>query len=539
MGGGVSLSMDSPLSDLDAVVAASPQPQSASRPEPTSGGGDSPTDSPLRDSILSGRFVGTRDNNLEDALSGFLLSADGDAVDRWFGTEAGLRLRITPDALRGALDRDIAAIDAVLSEQVDAILHDTRLRRLEGTWRGIAWLVDVTEQSSRLKIKLLNAGWHEICRDLERAIEFDQSHLFRKIYEDEFGTPGGEPYGILVIDHEVRHRPSAGSRTDDVNAMAALSGVAAAAFCPVILGASPALLEVDSFADLASVVDITAPLRNTEHARWRSLTTRPDMRFIGVALPHLLARPPWEDDGTRADGFRYAEYAPTSEERVWMNAGFAFASVVARAFANYSWPADVRGVETDRVGGGLVEGMALESFRTDPHLVWNRAPVEIVWNDHQERALLDVGLMPLSSLPFTDELVFGAVRSLLVPQRFTGATAAAADANARLSSQINSILCASRFAHHLKMKGREMVGSFKTADEIERQLQEWLTRYVNANVSSTGDSRARYPLVGGRVRVQELAGKPGSFGCVVQLQPHYQLDDVSATFQLVTDLGRR
>jgi len=531
--------MDSPLSELNAAVAPSPQRQAASRPDAARDGGYFQSGAPLRDAVLSGHFVGVRDTTLEDALSGFLLGDGGDAVERWFGPETGRRLRIDPDALRGALDRDIAAIDTMLSDQMDAILHDSRLRRLEGTWRGIAWLVDVTEQSSRLKIKLLNAGWYEICRDLERAIEFDQSQMFRKVYEDEFGTPGGEPYGLLVVDHEVRHRPAPNTRTDDVNAMAALSGVAAAAFCPVILGASPALLEVDNFADLASVVDIAAPLRNTEHARWRSLTTRPDMRFVGVTLPHLLARAPWEDDGTRADGFRYAEYAPSNEERVWMNASYAFASVVARAFANYSWPADVRGVETDRIGGGLVESAALEPFRTDPDRVWCRPAVEIVWNDHQERALLDAGLMPLSSLPFSDELVFGAVRSLLVPPRFSGPTADAADANARLSSQINSILCASRFAHHLKMKGRHMVGSFRTADEIERQLQDWLTQYVNANVSSSGDSRARYPLVSGRVRVQEMAGRPGSFGCVVHLQPHYQLDDVAATFHLVTDLGKR
>jgi len=528
--------MDSPLSELETVVAPSPQ-----SPPAGLSGADGPISAgpPLRDAILSGRFVGNRDNALEDALAAFLMSQGGEAVDRWFGTGAAARSSTDPDALRGALDRDIAAIDTLLSEQVDAILHDPRLRRFEGTWRGVAWLVDGTDQSSRLKVKLLNVGWYEICRDLERAIEFDQSHLFRKVYEEEFGTPGGEPYGLLVVDHEVRHRPAANARTDDVNAMAALSGVAAAAFCPVILGASPTLLEVDNFADLASVVDVAAPLRNADHARWRSLSTRPDMRFIGVALPHFLARPPWEDDGTRADNFRYSEYAPTSDERVWMNAAYAFASVVARAFVNYSWPADVRGVETDRVGGGLVECTALEPFHTDADHVWNRPSVEIVWNDHQERALLDAGLMPLSSLPFSDELVFGAVRSLLVPQRFSGATAEVADANARLSSQINSILCASRFAHHLKMKGRQMVGSFRTADEIERQLQDWLSRYVNANVNSTGDSRARFPLVGGRVRVQELAGKPGNFGCVVQLQPHYQLDDVSATFQLVTDLGRR
>ncbi|HEY1935679.1 MAG TPA: type VI secretion system contractile sheath large subunit [Acetobacteraceae bacterium] len=493
----------------------------------------------VREAMLWGRFVGARDAALEDALADFLVAEGGDAIDLWFGLEDGARLRIAPDALRGALDRDIAAIDTLLSEQVDAILHDARLRKLEGTWRGLVWLVDGVEQGNRLKIKMLNAGWPEICRDLERAIEFDQSHLFRKVYEDEFGTPGGEPYGLIIIDHDVRHRPGPSYRTDDVNALAALAGIAAASFCPIIVGASPTLLEVDSFTDLSTVTDIASALRNTDHTRWRNLTTRPDMRFIGVALPHILARQPWQDDGTRTDGFRYNEYAPTDGERVWMGAGFAFATVVARAFANYAWPADVRGVETDRVGGGLVDGVPLEPFHTDPDHVWSRSPVEIVWNDHQERELLDAGLMPLSAIPFSDDLMFGAVRSLLVPQRFSGANATAADANARLSSQINSILCASRFAHCLKMKGRQMVGSFKTADEIERDLQEWLTGYVNANISSGGDARARYPLVGGRVTVSEIPAKPGSFGCTVHLQPHYQLDDVAATFQLVTDLGNR
>jgi type VI secretion system protein ImpD/type VI secretion system protein ImpC len=489
--------------------------------------------------MLSGRFAGSRDFTLADNIATFLNADAGEAIDLWFGSERGTGLRVDPQALRDAADRDIAAIDALISEQLDAILHHARLRKLEGTWRGLAWLVDGVELSSRLKIKALNITWPELCRDLERAIEFDQSLMFRKIYEEEFGTPGGEPYGVLVMDHEIRHRAGAGSRTDDITALASLSGVAAAAFSPVIIGASPTLLEVDSFADLATATDIAAPLRNAEHARWRSLASRPDMRFVGIALPHVLARPPWEDDGTRADGFRYAEYAPTAEQRVWMNASFAFAAVVARAFAHYAWPADVRGVETDRVGGGLVTDLPLEPFRTDPDHVWVRCPAEIVLTDHQERVLLDAGLMPLSSVPYSEDLVFGAVRSLLVPQRYQGATAQVAEANARLSTQINSILCASRFAHHLKMKGRHMVGSFKTSDEIERFLQDWLTQFVNGNLSSSGDSRARYPLVAGRVSVHELPGKPGSFGCVVQLQPHYQLDDIAASFQLVTDLGGR
>jgi type VI secretion system ImpC/EvpB family protein len=494
---------------------------------------------PVRDGMLSGRFVGSRDASLGDAISGFLNASAGDAIEHWFGAERGARLRIDQQALRDAVDRDIATIDAMVSAQVDEILHHVRLRKLEGTWRGVAWLVDCTELSNRLKIKVLNIGWPELCRDLERAIEFDQSLLFRKVYEEEFGTPGGEPYGILVVDHEVRHRPSVELRSDDVTALASLAGVAAAAFSPVVVGASPALLEVDSFADLATSTDLAAPLHNADHARWRSLSARPDMRFIGVALPHVLARQPWQDDGTRDDGFRYAEYAPTNDERVWMSAGYAFASVVARAFAHFAWPADVRGVETDRVGGGLVTDLPLEPFRTDPDHVWVRPPVEIVLTDRQERLLLDAGLMPLSAVPYSEELVFGAVRSLLTPQRYMGPTANAAEANARLSTQINSILCVSRFAHHLKMKGRHMVGSFKTASEIEHFLQAWLTQYCNSNLAASGDSRARYPLVAGRVSVNEMPGKPGSFGCVVHLQPHYQLDDIAAAFQLVTDLSGR
>ena len=521
-----------PASGTAAFAAEVVQPDAAVRPEVD----QTP---PLRDTILAGMFMGRSDGAIADRFAAFLTADTTEAALLWYGGQLQALLAKDAAHVRGMLDRDIAAIDAMLAEQVDAILHDSRLRKLEGSWRGLAWLVDGVDQGGRLKVRMLNIGWPEICRDLERAVEFDQSQLFRKIYEDEFGTPGGEPYGVLLIDHEVRHRPGPESRTDDVGALTALSGVAAAAFAPIILGASPALLEVDHFGGLAHVIDITAPLRNADHTRWRALGNRPDMRFIGLTLPRTLAREPWWDDGTRADGFRYAEYAPEPEHRVWMSAAYAFTAVVARAFANYAWPADVRGVETDRVGGGLVQDAPLEPFRTDPGRVWTRRPLEIVWNDRQERELLAAGLMPLSAIPYCEELIFGAVRSMQVPQRFTGVTAAAANANARLSAQINSILCASRFAHYLKMMGRQMVGSFRTAAEIQIQLQRWLSRYVNANTTASGDARARFPLVNGQVEVHERAGSPGSFGCVVQLQPHYQLDDVAATFQLVADLGKR
>lgn len=495
--------------------------------------------SPLREAVLDGKFLGSKSAQIAEDFADFLTATDSDALVLWFGRDIARHIRTDVTAVRSALDRDIAMLDTAISEQLDAILHDPKLQRFEGRWRGLAWLVDGVDQNTRLKIKLLNVTWPDICRDLERATEFDQSNLFRKVYEDEFGSPGGEPYGLLIIDHEVRHRPSAEARTDDVSALMALSGIAAAAFVPTILAASPSLLEVDQFFELANVADILAPMKNAEHTRWRALTSRPDMRFIGIALPRLLARSPWLDDGTRADGFRYAESVPNTASRVWMSAAFAFAAVVARAFSNYAWPADVRGVDIDRVGGGLVDQTPAEPFRTDPGHVWTRVPLEIVWNDRQERELLSAGLIPLSAVPYSEELVFGAVRSLQAPQRHSGQNATIADANARLSAQINSILCASRFAHYLKMKGRQMVGSFKTSDEIQLNLQQWLSGYVNSNVNSTGDSRARYPLVAAQVEIREKPGSPGSFGCVVQLQPHYQLDDVAATFQLVADLGKR
>ncbi len=439
------------------------------------------------------------------------------------------------ESLRLAIDRVIAAIDALVGEQVDAILHHPRLRRLEGAWRGVAWLLREVDASAPVRVRVLNLSWAELCRDLERAAEFDQSQLFRKIYEEEFGSPGGEPFGLLVIDHEVRHRPGPGAPTDDIGALASLAGIAAAAFVPTIVAASPALLQVDGFADLAQVAELGDPFRGEDYARWRGLSGREDMRFVGVVLPRLLARAPWADDPARADGFRYAEYAPGPEQRVWMSAGFGFAAAAARAFANHAWPADVRGSETDRLGGGLLDDLPADPFASDP--LWFRPSLEIALTDRQERALADAALMPLSALPFGQQAVFASVRSLQTPARYAGPNAAAAAANARLSSQINAMLCVSRFAHCIKLRGRDLIGSFRTAEEIEQSLHAWLQSYVNANASSTGDNRARHPLVAAEVSVREQPGRPGVFGCTALLQPHFQLDDVSATFRLVTDIA--
>lgn len=491
----------------------------------------------LRNAVLDGRFFGEEHAPIAARLARFI-GDDGsiaDCLHAWFGDDLDRHLH--RDTIRHALDRDIGAIDALLGEQVDAVLHADRLQALEGRWRGLAWLVAGIEPGRRVKVRVLAVTWGELCRDLERALEFDQSNLFRRIYEEEFGMAGGEPFGLLVIDHAVRHRATAGAPTDDVGALMQLSAVAAAAFTPVVLQLHPSVLEADSFADLEAVQDIASPLRQSGHARWRALAGRADMRFVTVTLPRLLARHPWTDDPARRDGFRYSEYAPDAASRTWMSAGYAFAACTVRAFANHGWPADVRGAETDRVGGGLVTDLPPEPFGSGPPAVWPRTGIEFRLSDRQERALVEAGLMPIGALPYGPDLVFSAVRSMQAPASYTGATAAAAEANARLSSQINSVLCASRFAHHVKVMGRDMVGSFKTADEIERRLTLWLQAYVNTNIASTGESRARFPLVDALVQVRERPGRPGVFGCVIRLQPHYQLDDVASTFNLVTELS--
>jgi type VI secretion system protein ImpD/type VI secretion system protein ImpC len=493
----------------------------------------------LRESVLAGRFFTQQHADTAGDLAAFLHGNQGfgEALETWFGERLAGLLNAGGTQLRAALDRDIVEIDAVLGDQLEAILHEPGFLALEGRWRGLAWLISGIEPGRRVKVRLLSISWNELCRDLERALEFDQSLTFRKIYEEEFGMPGGEPFGLMVVDHAIRHRAVAGAATDDVSGLAQLSAVAAAAFMPTVLSLHPSVLEVDAFSDLEGVRDVTAPLRGPEHLRWRSLSGRADMRFVALTLPRLLARRPWTDEPGRLDGFRYSEYAPTAGTRVWMSAGYAFAACAVRAFVDSNWPADVRGAEIDRVGGGLVNNLAAEPFVSGPPDAWPRKSIEYQFSFRQEHTLVDVGLLPVGVLPFGPELVFGASRSMQAPASYSGVTAATAEANARLSAQINAMLCAARFAHLLKVMGRDMVGAFRTADEIERQLNKWLQGYVNTNIDSTGDSRARFPLLEGNVQVRERTGKPGVFGCTIHLRPHYQLDDIATAFHLVTELA--
>jgi type VI secretion system protein ImpD/type VI secretion system protein ImpC len=471
-------------------------------------------------------------------MSAFLVEREpGTILRRWMGQDRLHAIAASGKSrkaiLEEALDRDIAALDAAISRQLDALLHHPRLTRLEGSWRGLHWLVDGFVQDRLVKVRLLPVRWQELARDLERAPEFDRSALFRLIYEDEFGMPGGEPYGMLAADFEIRPGPASGHPVDDVRMLDQLAAIGAAAFCPIVLPASPALAGLDSWHELNTTHSLTDVLRAPDRTRWRSLAAREDTRFLALALPRTLGRAAWRDDGSRADRFRYREDAGAPTQRVWTTPVYALASVASRAFARFRWPAEIRGAEPGwEAQGGVVETLPHERFRADPPGPPPRPPLEVSLTDEQERDAADGGMVAFCGLESLPEASFSGLPSLHNPPRMT---AQAADANQRISAQLNSVLCVSRFAHILKLMGRDMVGSSLDATEVELRLQQWLNRHVTG-LAGSGQATARYPLRDARVEVRERPGRPGSYGCIIHLQPHYQLDEVGATFRLVTDL---
>lgn len=494
------------------------------------------SDGGLRDVVLAGRFFSAGAPAAE--MANFLTDRDPGATLRgWMGRDRLRALAAGADRrarLEEALDRDIAALDTLISRQLDAILHQPRLTRLEGAWRGLHWLVDGFVQDRLVKVRLLVLRWAELARDMERAVEFDQSTLFKLVYEEEFGTPGGEPFGMLAADFEIRPGPSAGHPVDDVTVLNQLAAVGAAAFCPIVMPASPALVGIDTWHDAGTTLSLAEALRSPERTRWRSLAAREDTRFLALVLPRTLGRAPWGDDGSRADRFRYREASGQPTQRVWTTPVYALASVAARAFARFRWPAEIRGAEPGwEATGGVVETLPHQRFRADPPGPPPRPPLELSLTDDQEREAADGGLVAFCGLDALPEGSFGAVPSLHRPARMTTDIA---NANQRMSAQLNSVLCVSRFAHILKLMGRDMMGSFLSAEDVELRLQQWLNRHVTG-LAGSSDAAARYPLRDARVEVRERPGRPGSYGCTIMLQPHYQLDEVGASFRLVTELA--
>ena len=432
-------------------------------------------------------------------------------------------------------ERLIAAIDAAVSRQVDAVLHAPAFQALEASWRGVLLLLDGTSQTRQVKLRLLDVRWSELCRDLDQATEFDQSNLFRLIYNDGVGIAGGQPLGLLVADFAVAHLPGGDRPTDDIAALQSLAAIGAASFCPIVLGVSPRLLGVDAFGALAGL-DVSGAIEGPEYLRWRSLRSREDSRFLGLVLPRVLLRRPYQsDDRRRIDGFRYVEdTGADAQGLLWGNAAFVMAIAVIRRFDQSGWFADLRGVPQDRVAGGLVTELPDYPFATDAHGIAAQAPIELRLSGLQEQQLSELGLVPLVTAPYTTSLLFNTNASLHAPPRYDRDEATW---NARISSMLQYVLCVSRFSHYLLVMMRDRVGGYVSANDVERQLNLWLNRYCLGSDGATDEMRARFPLREASIDVREIAGRPGALGCTVRLQPHFQLDSIATSFRLVTDLA--
>ncbi len=474
----------------------------------------------------------------EDDLSRFLLEDDpAQALQLWFGDRLRSLLTRGGPGLRAAVDRDIAAIDDMLSAQVDAILHYSDFQALEASWRGLDHLLHAVDNDERVVVRVMSATWTELGRDFNRAAEFDRSLLFERLYSDEFGMPGGLPYGLLLCDYEIQHRHGAarGVSNDDISTLSSLAAVGAAAFAPCVIGASPALLGVEDFSELSFAQDIALPFRGQDYARWRALQAQDDSRFLAVTAPRVLLRRRHCDSGTRADGFRFEEGRRGLPIDDWLfgNAVYAFGAVVVEAFRDRSWFADIRGTRQDESGAGLVEHLPGAPFSTGEGRAYRR-PLEVELTDRKQKQMEEIGLMVLSPCRYTPNAAFLGAPSLHTPTH--GGTAARA-ANERISSMLQYILCVSRFAHYIKVIARDMMGAFTTAEELEARVGNWLQQYVIGNADAPEELKAQYPLNSSSVEIREVPGKPGSFACVMHLKPHFQIDQMVASFRLYTELN--
>jgi type VI secretion system protein ImpC len=419
----------------------------------------------------------------------------------------------------------IAQIDHLVSIQLNEVMHHQSFQKLEGSWRGLKYLLDNSETSTKLKIRVLNVSKREVLKDLQRAAEFDQSATFKKIYEDEYGVFGGEPFGALIGDYEFTKHP------EDIELLEQMSHVAAAAHAPFLTAAGPGLLNMESFGDIGTVRDIAKIFDNTEYAKWKSFRDSEDSRYVGLAMPHILMRLPYGPDTKTVEGFDFREKVDGTDpsKYLWGNAAYALGARLTNAFAQFGWCAAIRGVE----GGGLVEGLPAHTFRTDEGDVALKCPTEIAITDRREKELADNGFIPLVHCKGTDYAAFFSVQSGQKPKLYNKD---AANANARLSTQLPYILAVSRFAHYLKAMMRDKIGSFMSRSECERFLNDWIRTYTVGDDDVSARIKAERPLREARVEVVDVPGKPGAYRAVAFLRPHYQLDELSVSLRLVAEL---
>ena len=427
--------------------------------------------------------------------------------------------------LESAINARIAALDELITAQLNEVMHAAEFQKMEASWRGLHYLVHQSETGTMLKIRVMNVSKEDLRRDLERASEFDQSAIFKKVYEEEYGTFGGAPFGALVGDYEFTRHPQ------DIALLDQMSHVAAAAHAPFISAASSQLLNLDSYTDLGLPRDMAKTFDTVEYAKWRSFRESEDSRYVGLAMPHILMRLPYGPETVPVQSFNFTEDVDGKDHSkyLWGNAAYALATRMTDAFAKHGWCAAIRGVE----GGGLVEGLPTHTFSTDEGEVALKCPTEIAITDRRENELSKLGFIPLCYYKGSTNAVFMATQSANKPTQYLDADA---NANARLSSQLQYMFAVSRFAHFLKAMMRDKIGSFMSRDQCEKFLNDWIAHYVLLDDFASQDAKAKFPLREAQIKVTEDPAKPGVYSAVAYLRPHFQLDELTISLRLVARL---
>jgi len=434
------------------------------------------------------------------------------------------QLTVSKD-MESAINARIAEIDRLVTAQLNEVMHHEDFQKMEGSWRGLNHLVMNSETSTMLKIRVFNVSKKDLLKDLERAAEFDQSALFKKVYEEEFGTFGGSPYGALIGDYEFSNHPQ------DMALIEKISQVAAAANAPFIGAASPQLFGWDNYQELTEVRDLAKIFDRTEFAKWRSFRESEDSRYVGLTLPRTLARLPYGRENVPIETFNFEEDVTGRDHNkyLWSNAAYSFGTRLTEAFAKYQWCAAIRGVE----GGGLVQGLPTHTFMTDEGDVALKCPTEISITDRREKEFSDLGFIPLVHCKNTDYAAFFAAQSAQKAKKYD---LDSANANARLSTQLPYIMAVSRFAHYIKAMMRDKIGSFMSRGECENFLNQWILQYCVASEHIGQEIKASRPLKEARIEVVDVPGKPGAYRAVAFLRPHFQLDELTVSLRLVAEL---
>ncbi len=428
----------------------------------------------------------------------------------------------------GTIESLIAALDRKLTEQVNLILHTTQFQAVEGAWRGLHYLVNNTETDEMLKIRVMNISKNELGKTLKKfkGTAWDQSPIFKKMYEQEFGQFGGEPFGCIVADYYFDNS------APDVELLTSMAKVAAAAHAPFISAAAPSVMLMDSWNELANPRDLTKIFQTPEHAAWRSFRESEDSRYVGLAMPRFLARQPYgaKTDPVAEFDFEEDTSAPGSKNYTWANAAYAMAVNINRSFKLYGWCSRIRGIES----GGAVEGLPVHTFPTDDGGVDMQCPTEIAISDRREAELAANGFMPLVHKKNTDFAAFIGAQSLHKPAEYDDPDATA---NANLAARLPYLFATCRFAHYLKCIVRDKIGSFKERDAMERWLTNWITQYVDGDPANSSESyKARKPLAAAEVVLEDVEGNPGYYSSKFYLRPHYQLEGLTVSLRLVSKL---